>query len=466
MDYFVFLFGYFAVILAASFLFSRKMRNIEDFFLASRSLPGILVYFSLAASWLGATSILVSIDEAHAGGISAFWIMGVPSVLTVVVFSLFLVRPIRRLPIVTLPDLFEMRYGRLVRHMTSFLIVWYMALLAASQMVALGNFLKALLGTSYFTGLLIGTAVVLVYSIGGGFFSVVVTDGFQFFLLAAGLGGLLFFLTSSGAGGDVLAAAAHQGKPGYFDFFSGFKKNILIVVSFTPAWLISPIVWQRIQASRSHKDARRGLFLSAMTFFIFFGAVVAIGILTVPMLKADAPETNILSLLISAKTGRVMGGILFVGIIAAIMSTMDTAINTGALSLTRDVLQQIFPSGRLMNAVPTSRLSTFLLGALAFLIATRLQGILKSLGLASAIMTEGLFIPGIAMVFMRRKYPAAGFVALILGGGYCLAGFMCETGILPLHWPEWPYSVPYGLFLSLFGFLAGLLYDKRAGKGE
>jgi SSS family solute:Na+ symporter len=390
--------------------------------------------------------------------------MGIPSVLTVLIFVFFLARPIRRLPIVTLPDLFEMRYGRTVRHMTSILIVWYMILLAASQMVATGNFLKSLLGTSYFAGLLLGTAVVLIYSVAGGFFSVVVTDGFQFFLLAVGIIGLLFFLMGDSSLSQASASAAQIGKTGYFDFLFDFERNIWIALSFTLAWVISPIVWQRIQASRSEQEARLGLFSSGVAFVLFFGGIVLIGILCLPLMTSSLQDGPLLSHLLATRTGVLLGGILFVGIIAAIMSTMDTAINTGAMSLTRDVFQQIFSPERLKDVVSASRLATVLVGLLAFLIATRMQGILKTLGLASEIMTEGLFVPGIAMIFLRRRFPSAGFLSLCLGGGYSVIGFLNQIGLLDWGWPEWPFSVPYGLALSLFGFLAGVVIDARFRK--
>ncbi|MFC2166266.1 sodium:solute symporter, partial [Acidobacteriota bacterium] len=277
------------------------MRSLEDFFLASRSLPAFLVFLSLAASWLGATSTLVSLDEAYAKGISSFWVMGVPSVLTALIFVAFLARPIRKLPIVTLPDLFEMRYGRTVRHMTSILIVWYMVLLASSQMVAIGNFLKSLLGTSYFAGLLLGTAVVLIYSVAGGFFSVVITDGFQFFLLAVGLIALLFFLMGISSFSEISASVDQLGKSGYFDFLFDFERNVLIAISFTLAWIISPIVWQRIHASRSERDARLGLFSSGIAFVLFFGGIVLIGILCLPLINSLTQEGPLLSQLLATK---------------------------------------------------------------------------------------------------------------------------------------------------------------------
>jgi len=65
-----------------------------------------------------------------------------------------------------------------------------------------------------------------------------------------------------------------------------------------------------------------------------------------------------------------------------------------------------------------------------------------------------------AMLFLKKRWPAAGFLSLIAGGGYALIGFLCQVKLLALNWPAWPFSVPYGLVLSLAGFLIGLVIDK------
>jgi len=200
------------------------------------------------------------------------------------------------------------------------------------------------------------------------------------------------------------------------------------------------------------------------TFFLLYGIVVLIGMLSLPVFFSQKLEGPLFSEIISSRTGIFLGGVLFVAIVAAVMSTMDTAINTGALSLTRDVYQQIFSSSRGKRIVLVSRLSTLLVGGLAFIVATGFQSILKTLGLASEIMAEGLFIPGIAMIFLKKKLPMAGFLSLLLGGGYSLLRFLCEVKLLPLSWPSWPYSIPYGLGLSFAGFVAGVIIEKYRQK--
>jgi SSS family solute:Na+ symporter len=251
-----------------------------------------------------------------------------------------------------------------------------------------------------------------------------------------------------------------SGKLDYFSFLADFRTNSLIALSFVLAWVVSPISWQRIQAARNVKCARRGLAATSVTLFIIYGFIVVIGLLSLPFVSTDETGGSVLSVIIAMKTGKVLGGILFVAVVAAIMSTMDTAVNTGAMSMTHDVYSQLFHRQREKRVLLVSRVSTFAVAALAFLVATRFQSILKTLGLASEIMAVGFFIPGVSMIFLKKKRPSAGFLSLVMGGGFALVGFFCEIGIFTLQWPAWPFSVPYGLALSLGGFLVGMLFDK------
>jgi SSS family solute:Na+ symporter len=461
-EMFAFLGGYFAIVLFLGLKFSRRMKSLEDFFLASRSLSAWLVFLSLTASWFGATSILVTTDEAYRVGVSAIWLVGAPAVLTVLIFAFLLAGPIRRLPILTLPDLVELRYGKTVRHLASILIFWYMVVLASSQMVAAGNFFQPFLGMSYFWSLVLATGVVLVYLVTGGLRSVVFTDTFQCFLLAAGTIVLGIFLFRASSFEAVFQAVGGAEGSGYLNFFFGVKKNLLITLSFTLAWTISPIAWQRLQAARTAEKARLGLLITAGAFIVLYGLVVVIGILARPLFSSRVLDSPLLAEVIAGDVAPVLGALLFVAVTAAVLSTMDTAINTGALTLTRDIYQRILVPHRKMagELVLAGRIATFLVAILSFIVATRFQSILRTIGLASEIMAEGLFIPGMAMFIFKKKIPLAGGLSLALGGGFALASFLSELKIFPVGLPAWPHSVPYGLALSLAGFVTGFILEK------
>ncbi|MCX6564789.1 MAG: hypothetical protein NTU60_14485 [Candidatus Aminicenantes bacterium] len=68
------------------------------------------------------------------------------------------------------------------------------------------------------------------------------------------------------------------------------------------------------------------------------------------------------------------------------------------------------------------------------------------------------------MIFSKRRRPLAGLLSLCLGGGYSILSFLGAMNILSLGLPVWPFSVPYGLALSLAGFAVGLALEKIKNK--
>jgi SSS family solute:Na+ symporter len=456
--FFLAVFAYAAVLWAAGLRLPRRLEGLDSFFLASRRLGSLRVAFSLCASWIGAASLLVSTDEAFRDGASAIWIIGIPAVATLLLL-LALARPVREAAGSTLSDLMESKYGKAARFLTSALIVWYMTVLAASQMAAAGSFLGAFLGTSPIASLAIAAGIVLVYSAAGGLISVSRTHVVQVVLLVAGVTGMIAALASRTSWGAVRAAAGRLGKGSYFDALAGADRNILIAVSFVLAWTISPIAWQRMQAARSEGAARRGLFGAALLLAVFYAGIVAAGMLFLPLFPRGGNGVPLVTAFISGESGSFMGGLLFVTVLAAILSTMDAALNAGAFTLTKDLLGRTAGLGPGNRPLILARISTLALAAAAVLVATRFSDILKTLGLASKVMAEGLLIPGLAALFLKRKAPWAGLLSILCGGGYAFVCFLEESGLRLVPVPPWPWSLPLGVGLGAAGFLIGFLVE-------
>jgi len=227
----------------------------------------------------------------------------------------------------------------------------------------------------------------------------------------------------------------------------------------TLAWTISPIAHQRIQAARGDRAARAGLAASAAALAVLYALVVAVGILARPVFGGRLPEASLIPSLITGRLSPALGSLLFAAVLAAILSTLDTALSAGGLALVRDV----FGSGRRgrhESGPGASRWALILAAAAAFAVAIRFPSILGTLGLASEIMAEGFFIPGLAMILSAKRRPLAGLLSLSLGGGFAVASFLASAGLLPLALPAWPYSLPFGLGLSLAGYLLGAGGDR------
>lgn len=451
--------AYAAVLWAAGLRFSGRRGDLESFFLASRRLGPGRVAFSLCASWIGAASLLVSTDEASRDGLSAVWIVGVPAVVTLVVLAA-LARPIRAASGLTLAELMRARYGRTAESLTTVLVVWYMTVLAASQMVAAGPFLGAFVGVGPTPGMALAAAVVVAYSAAGGLQALARTHVVQFLLLVAGVAGLAASLASRVPWADVGAAAAASGKSGYFDLLAGGGRGLLIAASFVLAWTISPIAWQRTQAARSEGAARLGFFAAAALLGLFYSGIVAVGMLFLPLYPDGAAGVPLVTRFVTGEAGSFLGGLVFVTVLAAILSTMDAALNAGSFTLTKDLLgRRAGGSATEGRPLLLARITSAALAAAALLIAARLGDILKTLGLASAIMAEGLLVPGLAALFIKKKAPWAGTLSLLLGGGHATVCFLADSGLVPLSLPAWPWSLPLGVGLGAAGFAIGLALE-------
>jgi SSS family solute:Na+ symporter len=442
--YLAVLFLYFVVLITVGIFLSKKNLDFESYFFGRRKLGKFLIFFTVTASWFGAASTLETVISSHKNGLAALWLLGFPTIITLLLF-IMINKKIRRIKFVSLPAMLKTYYGNLVFKISSFLIFFYMVLLASSQLAAWGKFVGSFFNQNYELTVCLGALVIIIYSFLGGYLSVVFTDGIQFVLLTISILYLALFLNKS----------TLQFKPHDFDLFGQLDHNLLMTLSFVLAWLISPIIWQRIASAKSQKASRFGLLLSVGAIIILYILITLIGI----GMRNFPPGENIFSSV--AKNWLPTAGslLVFLGIAAAIMSTTDTAINISALTLIKDVFQLKKQTRLLLYA----KIATFTSGIFAILIALRFRSIIKTLGLASEIMAEGLFIPGMYLLIFRKKRPSAALGSLLLGGGFSILVFFNAFG-LPLSLPSWPYSLPYGLSLSLLGFIIGFLIDKKSSQ--
>lgn len=440
--YLITLIIYFIILSFFGLALSKKNIDFDSYFFGKRKLGAFLIFFTVTASWFGGASTIATIDDAYKKGFESIWLIGIPTILTIFIFVLINKR-IREIHFVSLPIFLNKYYGKLVSSFASFLIFFYMIVLAASQFVAWGKFVSIFIDENYEVTVITGAVIVILYSYLGGYISVVLTDGLQFFLLTLSIIYLILSLKNN----------IHYIQPSDLNIFSNIQYNILMAISFTLAWLISPIIWQRISSANTKKSSKRGLIISIIAFSILYILIILIAI----CLRKFPVNSNFFSNIIKNSLPLSGSILVFIGIGAAIMSTADSAINIGALTLVKDV----FNFKNKKKIMLFSKISTLISGSLAALIALEFNSIIKTLGLASEIMAEGLFIPGMYALFFKKRKPVAALLSLILGGGFSIIVFINAYGLkLPI--PEWPYSLPYGLSLSLIGFLIGYFIDKKA----
>lgn len=414
---------------------NRRSKNGEDYFLASRSMPSWVLAITFIASWWGGGSAIDLIDHANVGGLSTFWIYGVP-VLLATAIMFFFSAAIRRVATISQPELYEGRYDARSALLLTLFIVIFMVIAAATQIIVVGRLFESFFGISFRMGAMLGAGLVVVYSLFGGFRGVVLTDLFQFFFfLFAAL--YLFGVNYHDAGGfrGLAAHTSGRGMGDYFSFFHNIENNIAYIITFGTSWIIQANVWQRISAARSPRSARKMMVVSFLIFIPLYLLVTLTGMFSLVSYGAP-PVGGIVSAQLLAIESPIVGALLFVGLCSAIMSTMDSMFNTGAMCLTIDIYKRyMVPFATPGRYVTVGRLSTVIVGVLATFIAMGGDSILTISWVGADFLASGAFVPLVLGFVWRRGTSTAAFYSMLFGMSFSTYNLFIVFGFdLPVAW--------------------------------
>ncbi len=410
---FILLITYFIVLLIIVFR-DRKTKNTLEYFFAGRSMPFWALSITFIASWWGAGSALETADSAYTQGMSAFWIYGMPVLISTIVMiagSAF----IRRMGFYTQGQIMSTRYSPLASKILAVMILFFMTLNAATQMVGVGEIFSAYLGISYTQSVILGTVIVVIYSVFGGFRGVVITDIIQFvLLLLSAVIVLAVALYHTNGFESIAAAAANKGYDNFFSFTEGFKTHMVYVITFGLSWVIQANVWQRIIATKNDKDATKMAAMSFVIYIPLYLLVVFTGMAAIALFDT-MPKGGIIANIVSNYMHPLLGAFVFLGLSAAVMSTMDSLINAGAMTISMDMAPKSLSDNK---RLVLSRVSTFVIALVAIFAAVKIRSILKLSFVASDIITSGVFVPLIAGFFWKRGTSYGAVASMIFGVVY------------------------------------------------
>ncbi len=425
----------YVILIVGSSLFSKKSDSVEGYFLANRSLSFVALAITFIASWWGAGSAIETADHSYQNGISAFWIYGMPVLFSTGLLFVF-ARAIRKVGSITQPQLLEERYGKAPALMLSVLIFLFMTITAASQIVGIGIFFEKFLHLDYKLSAIIGTAIVLLYSFFGGFKAVVRTDIIQFiFLLSASILVFGYAYYYSGGVSAIENIAKTKQLTHYFSFSYQLSNNIVYIITFGSAWMIQANVWQRISAARSPQDARKMIGLSFLVYIPLYLMVTFTGMLALGLFD-EMPQGGVISGIINNYMPPLLGALIFVGICSAIMSTMDSLINTGAMVLCVDIYKNKFkPNAKQDQLVIIGKLGTIVVTFIALLIGLEIRSILKVSWLAADLLSTGAFVPLMLGFIWKRGTTIGAMSSMVFGTVFSLYNLAVALGAkLPLPW--------------------------------
>jgi len=445
---------------------NRKCAGSEDYFLANRKLPSWLLAITFIASWWGGGSAIDLADHAFNNGINSFWIYGVPVLISTALMFIF-AKAIRNTSALSQPQIMEGRYNRTTGLLLSVFILIFMIIAAAVQVIVLGRFFQGYFGADYYVGAVIGTLAVLSYSFFGGFKGVVLTDLFQFaFFLVTGVALLVIAYLKSGGFAAVELAAQASGKAGYTDFFHNVSDNLAYVITFGTSWMIQANVWQRISAARTPSSARKMMVFSFLTFIPLYLMISFTGMFA-SVFYSEIPLGGIVPDMVKNIGNPIVSAILFLGLCSAIMSSMDSMVNTASMTLTVDIWQKyINPSADKKEQVNIARCSTCLVAGLALFIGLEITSVLTISWIGADFIATGVFVPLVLGFLWKRGTAKAAVASMLFGLIFSSYNLLVTLGLdLPVAWEIASVKQAIvGMSSSLILFIVVSLVTKSDGK--
>jgi len=485
--------GYLAAVVAVGLAGRRARREggAADFFLAGRTLGPLVLVATMAATNFSGFTVVGFSGAGYRLGFSFYPVMAFGTgfmALTFVLVGIPVHRLGKRLGLITPPELLTARHGsRPLTVLFALAMAVFTLPYLAIQPMAAGYALQALLGIPYALGAGLVTALVLGYVLLGGMRSVAWTDVLQGFTMFAVL--LVGFLVVAGGSGGPAASYGqlYRDMPELF-MRPGAGGGLLVGVwaSYMLLWFLAdpmfPQLFQRFYAARNERSLVRTMIFYPIVTTVLFFFPVAIGVLGrlhFPGLEGKETDT-ILPLLMERFGGSGLAALASAGLVAAIMSTMDSQLLTLGSIVERDIFGHRRagrspdvddasaadgPVRRRRPELATTRIALAVLAVVGFLLALKPPATILTIATETFAGLAVLFPAIVAAIYWPRVTAWGSFASIAAGE---LAVVLYHFKLLPTFGllPALPATALAAVVLLSAGFLAGRGDTRPAGWGD
>ncbi len=457
----------------------RSVKNSEDFMVAGRVLPWYILVGTLLATWMGSGSLFSGAGLGYRNGLAGLWSSGGAWLGIALIY--FNSKRIRNFGKVTVPDIFEARYGQLAAVLATITTVVAYTTIVSYQFRGGGKVLSMVSDglVSLETGIIITAVFAISYTVLAGMFSVVYTDVVNGILMTIGtIGALIFLYFKIGGLTEIITVAESAGKWQWFGNWAAERTGdisgpIIAISFFVPTMLLlmgDANMYQRIFSARDGGSAKKAVFFwiigvvvleSVISMLGLTGAVAASkGIIPDLVAEAQIGITDPAALLEARQSGSesvipaiaryaglplILGLLLVSTMMAIIVSTADSFLLIPATNLTRDVyLRYIDPKASEKQILFISRGLVLILGLIAFLLVSQFKTVLNAAFTAYNIYGTSI-TPALLAAFLWKRATKEGAVASIITGASVTI--------------TWTYFLPsWSGFTQMHPFLQELTY--------
>ncbi len=403
---------YLAFIFGKGVLRARKIHSSDDYLVAGRNVGWWLLFATMGATVIGGGYSIGAVSRTYEYGL--MWVLISTGGYLHFIFSGLVVAPqFRKAELYTVAGYFGHRFGEKPRFIVLILSLVFSAFIIAAQMAAFGTVLSTLMprvaesGFNLRYAILIGGAMVVIYSTAGGLLAVIHTDIYQFVVLLFGFG-----ITLASCMPDLIASWSHVQAvvpDRFFAIEGGMGWTFLITTFF--AFLLgetfAPGYATRYCIGKDISHTKRGIagvgFFLALTFpvILFFIALYA------RLHYPDIDSQQALAVAIKQLNNPWIAGLIIAALLSAVMSSADSALNSCTAIFVKDLFEHQFKwqAKGDRQLLKLARYCTLGVGITATFIAILWPDIIGLLLFTYHIWAPGIILPIVVGSLTKRRTP-------------------------------------------------------------
>lgn len=443
--------AYIVILIAIVFYSARRSKTNSDFVLGGKKISGFSLALSERATGESAWLLLGLTGLAYSEGMAAIWV-AFGCVTGILFLWIFMAEPLQKLTentsALTVPGLFSAKFEGIQGSfgiLSSLIIIFFFVLYIAAQFSGAGKIFNDTFNIDPFWGMVIGSALVTVYTMLGGFITVVATDAFQAVLMVITCVVLPIIALGIAATHNIniaeAIASANYTVPLNIISSKQATGGLLILngMSWAFGYTGQPQLLTRMMAMRNKKETRQSRWLAIAWTLLAYSGAFMIGIIGYHLVQAGvlgdaaasvaADSEKIMPAMVMTLLNPILAGILLSGAVSAMMSTASSQLMVVSSSLTEDFYAQLSKKKlEEKRMLFLNRILTLAVGLLGFLLAITMEDTVYGLVSYAWSGIGASFGPAIILLIFWKKLSRAGVFASLITG--TLSAVIWKTWLL------------------------------------
>lgn len=378
--------------------FSVGVKTLKQYAIGDRDFNSYIVAGTIIATWICGEFFYTIVTETYKEGLYFLLSDLGNTICFLLVGWLFLPRMSQFLGKISIAEVMGELYGIEVRVLTAIAGFISVTGIIAVQLKIAGFIFEHTLNIPYYYGIILSSFVITFYSALGGIKAVTFTDLIQFTIFMAIIP--IFTYTLFRQIGDIDAVIeyakqdAHYNLSSIFNFYNKKSWSYFSLALFMIIPSFNNVIFQRISMSKNIHSCQRSFYISAFVILFLTIVVAWLGIV-LKVYNPNIADKDFLKTIINYLPP-IYKSLFLIGIMAAIMSTADSYINSSSVLITHDVINVFI---KVKNELLIARIIAVFLGAMGTVLSLKETSLLQLVVSTCSLYMVTITVPFIMAVF-------------------------------------------------------------------